>query len=65
MWVAEEEDAYRTAGHFLCTLLVLSACWNCSSCAILKFVGVVGVGLGIMHSMVQQRKLVHSGCVAL
>jgi len=35
---------------FVCTLLVQAACWNISSCAMLKFVVVVGVGLGIMHS---------------
>ena len=30
--------------YLVCTQ---SACWNCSSCAILKFVGVVGVGLNV------------------
>jgi len=49
----KKEDAYRTVGHYV-TLLVQSACWNC---AILKFVGVVGVGLGIIYLyLVQQRK---------
>jgi len=43
-------------GHFVYAVLVQSACWNCGSVAILKFVGVVGVGSGIMHSIVQQRK---------
>ena len=54
MWVAEEEDTWETV---ICTLLVQAACWNCTSCAMLKFVGVVGGlvrhqarALGVCHT---------------
>ena len=32
-------NEYRTVGHFVCTLLVQAACWNCSSRAMMKLMG--------------------------
>ena len=51
----EEEYTYSTVkltvGQFICTLFVQAASWNGTSCAMLKYVGVVGgwSALGIKY----------------
>ena len=39
VWVTEERRCIQDYRAFC---MYLAACWNCSSCATLKFVGVVG-----------------------